>query len=103
MKKTIKILTLIVAVAALVDMACIILAEGVAVDTDTVSVIDSVTDSFSGGYDETRAVGGDHNHIATVTEGNILASISEEESQTWENVPIKIEPNYYSLIFIMKL
>ena len=26
-----------------------------------------------------------------------------ENEQVWENNPIKIEPNYYSLIFIMKL
>ena len=35
--------------------------------------------------------------------GQTETSISQEQSKTWKNTPITIEPNYYSLIFIMKL
>lgn len=35
--------------------------------------------------------------------GTTSAVISTESEKTWENNPIKIEPNYYALIFIMKL
>lgn len=35
--------------------------------------------------------------------GNTAAATSQEDTQTWENTPFSIEPNYYSLIFIMKL
>ena len=35
--------------------------------------------------------------------GQTETSTSQEQSKTWKNTPITIEPNYYSLIFIMKL
>ena len=50
----------------------------------------------------------EHSHSLTMDEhGHILTMNSHshsisEQSQEWKNIPIKIEPNYYSLIFIMK-
>jgi hypothetical protein len=42
-------------------------------------------------------------HTHTIT-GTITSSTSEEKNDLqWENNPINIEPNYYALIFIMKL
>ena len=35
--------------------------------------------------------------------GTTSSVTSVESEKTWENKPIKIEPNYYALIFIMKL
>lgn len=40
-----------------------------------------------------------HSHMLTMN--NHTHTISEQE-QEWKNTPIKVEPNYYSLIFIMK-
>lgn len=47
--------------------------------------------------------GGNHTHTVSVSGGSITSSTSVEETKVWENKPIKIEPHYYSLIFIMKL
>lgn len=47
--------------------------------------------------------GGVHNHTATIVEGTIADSESTEQSQQWDNTPINIEPEYYALIFIIKL
>ena len=50
----------------------------------------------------------EHGHTLTIDEhGHTLTMNSHshsisEQSQEWKNTPIKIEPNYYSLIFIMK-
>jgi hypothetical protein len=35
--------------------------------------------------------------------GNTSSESSEEDTKTWTNQTFKIEPNYYALIFIMKL
>lgn len=47
--------------------------------------------------------GGNHTHSVDISGGDISETISQESTKNWSNTPIKIEPNYYSLIFIMKL
>ena len=62
-------------------------------------VISSITPTS----DRIYTTGGVHTHTATIVEGNIADSESTEQSQQWDNVPINIEPEYYALIFIIKL
>jgi hypothetical protein len=40
---------------------------------------------------------------AVTVEGSTSPVTSEEKTQTWVNAPFDIEPEYYSLIFIIKL
>jgi hypothetical protein len=47
--------------------------------------------------------GGNHTHNLTISGGSVSSVTSTESEKTWSNKSIKIEPNYYSLIFIMKL
>ena len=47
--------------------------------------------------------GGNHTHNILISEGEIQKTVSKESEKEWLNQPINIEPNYYSLIFIMKL
>lgn len=72
-------------------------AEGVT--SETVDVISEVSTSSK----DAEVSGGNHTHNITISGGIIEATTSEESQQTWENKAFKIEPNYYSLIFIMKL
>ena len=44
-----------------------------------------------------------HNHTISNITGTISNNISTESGNTWQNMPINIEPNYYALIFIIKL
>ena len=84
------------------------------VNTDTLSVISDLsttTTTYNAVYDSD----GPLDAITSVTptyedlsnEHNVIGTInlatSEEESLNWTNKPINIEPNYYALIFIMKL
>lgn len=60
----------------------------------------------SGEYYESTTytyTGGNHTHDLTISGGQIQESPSIEDDKTWENKSFKLEPNYYSLIFIMKL
>ena len=43
------------------------------------------------------------NTVSVTISGTTGESTSTEMEKTWENKSFKIEPNYYSLIFIMKL
>lgn len=83
-------------------------------DTSVISSVDISGDGVSASassvdvlYSTTwRAVyveGGNHSHNITVNGGDIKSSKSEEDTQTWENKEINIEPEHYTLIFIMKL
>ena len=63
----------------------------------TTEVVDSVD------WRNVESTGGSHTHDITISGGDIKNTESKEIEQTWENKSIKIEPNYYSLIFIMKL
>lgn len=72
-------------------------AEGVT--SETIDVISEVSTSSK----DAEVSGGNHTHSITISGGTIEATTSEESQQTWENKAFKIEPNYYSLIFIMKL
>ena len=47
--------------------------------------------------------GGNHTHTLTISGGSISQTASTEAEKTWTNKSFKIEPNYYALIFIMKL
>ena len=73
--------------------------SGEGLETGTTEVIGDLTSETT----EVTISGGDHTHTCTVSQASISPSTSEEAEGTWENSPIKIEPNYYSLIFIMKL
>ena len=70
---------------------------------DGTAVLTNVDDVPDESLRNVEVSGGDHNHTLTITGGTIKGYTSTETSQTWENKAIKIEPNYYSLIFIMKL
>lgn len=70
---------------------------------DGTVVLTSVFDNTNDSLRNVEISGGDHNHTLTVTGSTIKGATSTENSQTWENKAFKIEPNYYSLIFIMKL
>lgn len=70
---------------------------------DGTVVLTSIDDVPDEALRNVEVSGGDHNHTLTITGGTIKGAASTEISQTWENKAFKIEPNYYSLIFIMKL
>lgn len=73
------------------------------VTSDTAEVVNDVSESSQENSSEYTITGGNHTHNATITLGEIASVTSEEDTKTWENKAFKIEPNYYSLIFIMKL
>ena len=50
-----------------------------------------------------NVVGGNHTHNLNITGGTLSSSTSTESDNEWVNQEFSIEPNYYSLIFIMKL
>lgn len=66
---------------------------------ESVEVVHNVSEQIQNG----SVVGGDHTHALTATNFEISSTTSNELEQIWENNSFKIEPNYYSLIFIMKL
>lgn len=47
--------------------------------------------------------GGNHTHSISISGGSVSNTSSSESNKTWSNQSFSIEPNYYSLIFIMKL
>lgn len=53
--------------------------------------------------DNYTVTGGSHTHSVNTLSGTIYAATSSESNKTWENKAINIEPNYYALIFIIKL
>ena len=65
----------------------------------TTDVISSISTYQQGG----DAVGGNHTHTLSISGGSVSSETSTEQTKTWENKAIQIEPNYYALIFIMKL
>lgn len=69
------------------------------VSTTTASVVSGLDSSTQGG----TTTGSNHTHSLIVTGGNISENQSVEDVVTWENKAIKIEPNAYALIFIIKL
>lgn len=73
--------------------------SGENITTTNKYVINSISTETAGG----NTSGGVHTHGITITEGTISDSTSTEQTKTWTNEAFKIEPNYYSLIFIMKL
>lgn len=79
------------------DVVSSISTEGVSYGT--ASVIQSVSNSTQGG----TATGGDHTHTITISGGTISKQTSTEATKSWTNQAINIEPNYYYLLFIMKL
>ena len=81
----------------------VITAEGEGVNSSSADMANGVSESSLSNSNTITVSGGSHSHNATVTEGTISNTTSEENTQTWENKAFKIEPNYYSLIFIMKL
>ena len=75
--------------------------EGItSVSTEVVGSVSStsVESSTSGSLS-----GANHSHDVYISGVSVSDSTSEEDTQTWVNKAFKIEPNYYSLIFIMKL
>lgn len=73
--------------------------SGENITTTNKDVINSISIETAGG----NTSGGVHTHGITITEGTISKTTSTEQTKTWTNEAFKIEPNYYSLIFIMKL
>lgn len=67
--------------------------------TTTASVVSGIEKSTQGG----TTTGSNHTHSLSITGGNIAEAQSVENVGTWENKTIKIEPNAYALIFIIKL
>jgi microcystin-dependent protein len=63
------------------------------------SVIDGIEDIKS----VVGTSGGNHTHTLTISGGSVSSETSTESEKIWSNQSFKIEPNYYSLIFIMKL
>ena len=59
------------------------------------------------GIEDVRSIvgvsGGNHTHSINIPDGSISSTSSSESDKTWSNQTFPIEPNYYSLIFIMKL
>jgi hypothetical protein len=76
--------------------------SGEGITTDHIDAVTSVSSSTKQGS-AVSVTGGDHDHSVSITGGTISSTTSNEKTKTWTNEPIKIEPNYYSLIFIMKL
>lgn len=78
-------------------------------DESIVTEPGTVNNIISSEEQELTITGGNHSHNATLSVTDNLEtqeSTSEEvplEDLEWPNKPIKIEPNSYSLIFIMKL
>lgn len=78
-------------------------------DESIVTEPGTVNNIISSEEQELIITGGNHSHNATLSTTDNLEtqeSTSEEvplEDLEWQNKPIKIEPNSYSLIFIMKL
>lgn len=66
-----------------------------------VTVEGGVTD-YSGDSVEIGSSSGSDTVSITIS-GETSEDTSQEDTQEWENKAFKIEPNYYSLIFIMKL
>ena len=76
--------------------------SGEGITTERTSAVTSVTPSTKTGS-AVSVTGGNHDHPISITGGTISSTESKESTKSWTNTPIKIEPNYYSLIFIMKL
>lgn len=74
-------------------------------DYSTKRAITSVEGGISGysGDDTTKSTVTVSGNVSVTVSGDTSAVVSTEEEKTWENKPIKPIPNYYSLIFIMKL
>lgn len=68
-------------------------------DVEATEVVSSMNFSELGG----DAVGGNHTHTLSISGGDVSNATSTEQPKTWKNEAIQIEPNYYALIFIMKL
>lgn len=66
--------------------------------TNAVIAVDGGTLGYSGDKVSVQSVG-----VNMSISGTSQAATSTETTQSWENTPFSIEPNYYSLIFIMKL
>ena len=73
--------------------------SGENVTSTSENVINSISTETIGG----NTSGGEHTHEITITNGTISDTTSTEQTKTWTNEAFKIEPNYYSLIFIIKL
>lgn len=71
--------------------------EGVSASVSTTPVLNDTTWEF------VESSGGSHSHNVTISGGEIKGAISKEETKTWENKSINIEPKHFKLIFIMKL
>ena len=70
---------------------------GDGINLSTSQVIDDIT------YRTVKSSGGFHTHNIEIYGGTIHNTTSYEMEQTWENNEINIEPEHYTLIFIMKL
>lgn len=69
----------------------------------TVTNVEPVVYGIEGITQDVQVSGGNHTHTITINDSSISEETSTEADKEWTNKAIKIEPNYYSLIFIMKL
>ena len=69
----------------------------------TVTNVEPVVYGIEGITQDIQVSGGNHTHTITINNSSISEETSTEADKEWTNKAIKIEPNYYSLIFIMKL
>ena len=73
--------------------------EGEGITTNSIAVLESIIADHKGGKTSVE----EHSHDFVFSEGTLSEETSIESESVWENQVFKIEPNYYSLIFIMKL
>lgn len=76
-----------------VDTSSVTLTGG---DNAVITEVDTQTESGT-------ISGGNHTHKLTISGGSVSSVSSTESNKVWSNKSFKIEPNYYSLIFIIKL
>lgn len=83
-----------------ISVVTFVVGESVTIEnSEAIKSVGINTDTSS----DITVIGGNHNHDASISGGTISNTVSKESSKSWNNDPIKLEPNYYSLIFIMKL
>lgn len=94
------------------DSGDLALVNNNVISTETTTVVSTITSEFI--EHETKEVdniksttdnivGGNHTHSLTISDPIITPSTSTEDTKTWANKSIHIEPYYYALVFIIKL
>lgn len=77
--------------------------SGEGITSVSTEVVGSVSSTSAESSTNGSLSGANHSHDVYISGVSVSDSTSEEDTQTWVNKAFKIEPNHYSLIFIMKL